>query len=230
MVEFSTSFEDAWQEFQALDSPRLAGESMEGDWSHGRAQMLVFLIRIEDPAVQEYAEGVLERLAGIPGIEPYPRESWHITVKGAGFQVIKRTRQDDVLRQDVSRLGREAGALLASHPAYTAQIGPPNGFPDALFLEIHDAGATREMNTTLAESLDGVVPYPVDGVHFLPHLSIARFTSNEGLDQLKTTLAELRAEAPGPEFPIRRVEFAKVWLSEQEPDFETLASFPLAAS
>ena len=230
MVELSTSFDDAWERFQALESLQLAGETMEGDWSHGRAQMLVFLIRIEDSAVREYAEGVLDRLTDIPGIEPYPQEYWHITVKGAGFQVIKRARQDDVLRQDVGGLGREAGGLLATLPAYAANIGLPNGFPEALFLEVRDDGATREMNTMLAENLAGVVPYPIDGATFLPHMSIARFTSSEGLDQLKATLAELRAEESGPDFPIRRVEFVKAWLSEQTPDFETLASYPLAAS
>ncbi len=230
MVELSTSFEAAWERFQALDSLRLAGETMESELSYGRAQMLVFLIRIEDPAVREYAEGVLDRLAGIPGIEPYPSEYWHITVKGAGFQVIKRMRADDVLREHVGRLGRDAGALLSTLPAYAAQIGLPNGFPEVIFLEIREDGATREMNTTLAERLDGMVTYAIDGANFLPHMSIARFTSNEGLDQLRATLAELRDEAPGPKFSIRRVEFVKAWLSEETPDFETLASYPLAAS
>ena len=98
-----------------------------------------------------------------------------------------------------------------------------------LYLELRDEGATREMNTVLAEGLESVAPNPFDGANFLPHMSIARFTSSEGLDQLKDTLAELRAAEPGPEFPIRRVEFVKAWLSEETPDFDTLASYPLAA-
>jgi 2'-5' RNA ligase len=230
MVEFSTSFEAAWEQFQALGSLRLAGETTDADLSHGRAPMLAFLIRIEDRAVREYAEAVLDRLADIPGIEPHPPEFWHITVKAAGFQVIKRVREDDVLRQDVGRLGKEAVALLATHPAYDAQIGPPNGFPDVIFLEVRDDGATRALNRALAEGLDGVAAYPTDGPSFLPHMTIARFTSSEGLDQLRAALTELRAGAPGPRFPIRRVEFVKAWLSEETPDIETLASYPLAAS
>ena len=230
MVDLSTSFEDAWERFQALDSLRLASDTMESEWSRGRAQMLVFLIRIEDPAVREHALGILDRLANIPGVEPYPQAYWHITVKAAGFQVIKRTREDDVLRQDVGRLGREAGSLIAERPAYDAQIGLPSGFPEVIMLEIRDDGVTRELNTKLAEDLAQVTSYPIDGTSFLPHMSIARFASNEGLDQLKATLAELRSEAPGPAFPIRRVEFVKAWLSEQTPDFETLASYQLAAS
>ncbi len=230
MVELSTSFEAAWEQFQALDASHLVDDAAKLERRHGRAQLLVFLIRIEDPAVREYAEGVLGRIADIPGVEPYPQEYWHITVKVAGFQVIKRTYDDDVLRQDVGRLGREATAMLRTTPAYAAQIGLPNAFPDALILEVRDEGVTREMNTKLAEGLAGLAPNPFDGANFLPHMSIARFTSSEGLDRLKATLAELRAEAPGPEFPIRRVEFVKAWLTEQQPDLETLASCSLAPS
>ena len=230
MAEFSSSFEDAWERFQALESLRLAGETTDWEWSRGRAQMLVFLIRIEDRAVRDYASSILERLAGIPGIEPYPPEYWHVTVKPAGFQVIKRTRDDDVLREHVGRLGKEAKSVLSALPAYEAQIGLPNGFPEVVYLELLDNGATRDLNNAIADSVAGVIRYPIDGKDFLPHISIARFTSHEGLDQLKATLAELRAEGPGPAFQIRRVDFIKAWLSEEVPEFETLASIPLAAS
>jgi 2'-5' RNA ligase len=230
MVELSTSFEAAWERFQALDSLQLAGDSVELEQSHGRAQLLAFLVRIEDSAVRRHAEGVLGRLTSIPGIEPYPPEYWHITVKLAGYQVIKRTREDDVLRQEVGRLGREAAALLGKRPAYPARIGLPNAFPDALILEVRDEAVTGQINTLLLEGLGSVASNPFDGASFLPHISIARFTSNAGLDQLKATLAELRAEGPGPEFPVRRVEFVKAWLSDETPEFETLASYPLSAS
>ena len=228
MPEFSTSFEDAWDRFQALDTLRLAQDG--GTLSQGRAQMLVFLIRIEDPAVRDYAAGIVERLADIPGIEPYPAEYWHITVKAAGFQVIKRTREDDVLREEVGRLGKDAAGVVSALPAYDAQIGLPNGFPDVVCLEIRDHGETRGLNRALASEIEMLPTYPVDGDTFLPHMSIARFTSSEGLDQLKAALAELRSEEPGPAFQIRRVDFIKAWLSEDIPEFETLAGIQLAAS
>ncbi len=192
--------------------------------------MLVFLIRMEDPSVREYAANVLERLSNIPGIEPYPEEYWHITVKAAGFQVIKRVREDDVLRKDVGSLGKEAAEVLSGQTAYEARIGLPNGFPEVVFLEVRDDGRTRDLNRALASGVEDLISYPIDGDAFLPHLSIARFTSNEGLAQLKGTLAELRGEAPGPPFQIRRVDFVKAWLSEETPEFETLASLRLAAS
>ena len=192
--------------------------------------MLVFLIRMEDPSVREYAANVLERLSNIHGVEPYPEEYWHITVKAAGFQVIKRVREDDVLRKDVGRLGKEAAQVLSGQTAYESSIGLPNGFPEVVFLEVRDDGRTRALNKALASGVEDLISYPIDGDAFLPHMSIARFTSNEGLAQLKSTMAELRSEAAGPAFQIRRVDFVKAWLSEETPEFETLASLRLAAS
>ncbi len=228
MTSIPAAFDEAWARFQQLDALLLAGDTLEYEWTRGRAQYLTFLVRLEDAAARDYVSRVQERIAGISGVEPYPDWYWHITVKGAGFQVIKRTHDDDVLRQDVPRIAGEAHKLLAQQPAFEAQLGPANGFSEVVFLEVHDGGRVRELNTLLTENLP-VPRYPIDGEIFLPHVSIARFTSNEGLAQLKETLAALRQEGPGPTFSVRRIEFVKVWLSEAVPEFDTLATYPLAA-
>jgi len=228
VTSIPAAFDEAWARFQQLDSLLLAGDTLEWQWTRGRAQYLAFLVRLEDAAARDYVSRVQERITGIPGVEPYPDWYWHITVKGAGFQVIKRTHDDDVLRQDVPRIAAQARELLARQPAFEAQFGLANGFSEVVFIEAHDGGRVRELNTLLCENLR-VPRYPIDGGIFLPHVSIARFTSNEGLAQLKETLAALRREGPGPTFSVRRVEFVKVWLSEAMPEFDTLATYALAA-
>jgi len=225
-----SAFDEAWARFQQLDALLLAGDTLEHEWTRGRAQYLAFLARLEDPAARAYVSRVQERVADIPGVELYPDWYWHITVKGGGFQVIKRTHDDDVLRQDVPRIAAQARGLLAREPAVQARFGLANGFSEVVFIEVHDGGRVRELNTLLTERLP-VPRYPIDGAGiFLPHVSIARFTSNQGLAQLKEALAALRREEPGPAFSISRIEFVKVWLSEPMPEFDTLATYPLAAA
>ena len=227
-VDVPSAFDEAWARFQRLDA-LLLGDTLEYEWTRGRAQYLAFLIRLEDPAARDYVASVQERIAGIPGVEPYPDWYWHITVKGGGFQVIKRTHDDDVLRQDVPRIAAQARTLLAREPAVEARLGHANGFSEMVFVEVQDGGRVRGLNALLTEHLP-VPRYPIDGAGvFLPHVSIARFTSNEGLAQLKETLAALRSEEPGPALTLSRVEFVKVWLSEQVPEFDTLATYALAA-
>ena len=230
MAEPAGSFDGAWASFKQRDALLLAGDTLEWEWTRGRAQYLTFLVRIEDAAARDHIARMQERIAGIPGVEPHPDWYWHITVKGAGFQVIKRTHDDDLLRQDVPRVAAKARAALTREPAFDAQLGLANGFAEVVFLEVWDGGRTRELNQHLCEALPELPRYPIDGgLLLLPHVSIARFTSNEGLAQLKQALASLRGEGPGPSFQVRRVEFVKVWLSEAMPEFDTLATYSLAA-
>lgn len=225
-IDLAAPFADAWRAFLARDSLRLVDDT--DDWAHGRAQYLTFLARIEDAAARDYAARVIERLANIPGVEAFPDWYWHITIKGAGFQVIKRMHDDDVLREHVSRLASQAKTLLGRAKAFEVQLGPANGFPEVVILEVHDNGAVRALNELLLDGIDGMARYPIDGARFLPHVSIARFTSNDGLDQLKEALAELRDEPPGPRFQVRRIELVKAWLSEDVPELDTLATYALA--
>ncbi len=227
MNDASTEFLGAWERFQALDSLLLAGDTLEAEWTRGRAQYLTFLVRIADPVSVEYLSHLTERIARIPGVETYPEEYWHITVKGAGFQVIKRTHDDEILREDVPRLAGKARALLSKEAAFEAQLGPANSFEEVVFVEVRDGGRVRELNTELMESLPELERNPFDGARFLPHVSIARFTSNEGLALLKERLASMRAEGPGPSFQVRRVEFIKAWLSEEVPEFYSIATYAL---
>ena len=227
MNDLSAFFEDAWARFQALDSLQLVGDSSEWEWTRGHAQNLAFLMRVDDATAREHLARIARRLAGIPGVEPLPDWFWHVTVKLAGFQVIKRTQEDDVLRQDVPRIAGKARAALSKEEAFQARLGLANGFASVVFIEVWDGGRFGRLNSRLLEDVPEIARYPIDGAGFLPHASIARFTSNDGLEQLKEALAELRAEGPGPSFPVRRVEFVKTWLSEEIPEFDTLSTYAL---
>jgi len=226
----ASSFDDAWAQFQRRESLRLADDTLEAEWSRGRAQYLTFLVRMDEPAVRDHLAAVVERIAGIPGIEPYPQPYWHVTVKEVGFQVIKRTRDDEVLRGDVARLAGRARAILTGQPPYRASLGLANGFAGVVFVEVIDGGEAGRLHSLLRDELSELPRAAADAPVFLPHISIARFTSNEGLPELKATLASLREEPPGPEITVQRVELVKAWLSEDAPDIETLASYTLAGT
>ena len=224
--ELFSSFDDAWRAFLRRDASGVASNDMPA-FAQGRAQFLAFIARIEDAHAREHLARVNQRVASIPGLEPFPDSYWHITIKGVGFQVIKRSHDDDIMREDVSRLASRAKGALDGVRAFDVQLGPPNAFPDAVILEAHDGGAALALNEALA-GLEGVARYPSDGEGYLPHVSIAQFTSGEGIAQLKAALTELRGEGPGPGFPVRRIELVKAWLSEDVPEFDTLATYTLA--
>jgi hypothetical protein len=226
----TAEFHAAWEAFQQTDSLTLVGDTLEGQGAHGRAQYLALVVRIEDRPVVQYLSDIGARIRTIPGVQMYPGWYLHMTVKGVGFQVIKRTHDDDILRQDLPRLVIRAKDLITEQVAFHAQLGQINAFTEVVFVEVHDAGRVRALNTLLLNQLRGVARYPFDGASFLPHISIARFTSSEGLLELKKALATLREEPlAAPTLAVRRIEFIKAWLVEPIPEFETLATYALAA-
>jgi 2'-5' RNA ligase len=230
-VSDADPFAPSWQSFLALDELLIAGD--HDAWSRGRAQYLTFLVRIEDAAARDYIAGAIEAIADIQGVEPFPDWSWHITVKGAGFQVIKRTLDDDILREDVPRISGKARALLTKHEAFDARIGPINCFSEGPIIEVHDGGRITRLNTELLESMSGpeLERGPYDGAEFLPHITIARFTSNDALARMKERLTSMR-ERPeaGPTMQVRRIDFVKAWLSEEVPEFDNIATYALRAT
>jgi len=225
----AASFDGAWARFQSRDALIL-----DGDWparARGRAQQLAFTVRVEDPAARGHLAGISERLAGIPGVDLIADSSWHVTIKGAGFQVIKRVHEDDVLRKGVSHIADSARSIIMEESAFDVQLGLANAFADVAIVEVRDNGRLRRLNTRLVDGMPELHRYPIDGDGYLPHVSVASFSSNAGLDLLKVRLAELRSEAAGPSFPIRRLEFVKAWWIEgRPPEFDLLASYPLSSA
>ncbi|HEY5626144.1 MAG TPA: 2'-5' RNA ligase family protein [Dehalococcoidia bacterium] len=227
-MELSADFDSAWRRFQGAESLRLLESTLEWEWTRGRTDFFAFLIAMTDEAVREYASRTIEKLAGIPGVDPYPERYWHSTIKGVAFLAEEPSGDDEVSLADVERLSEAVRPMLESQPAFEVTVGPVNAFAEVVFLEAHDGGATRRLNSCLMEAAPELPRYPVDGEMFLPHVSIARFSSNEGLGQLKETLAGLRETAePGPAFTATEALLIRAHLAREAPTFDLVAQYPL---
>ena len=220
-------FDAAWADFQALDSLRLVAETLEAEWSRGRDMYLAFLVPIVDASVSAHLRKLVRAVEDTPGVEPYPEDYWHMTIKGIGFENENAASPDNVLTSSVRLVAETAGAVFAQQPPFEAQIGLAAAFPEVIFAEVWDALPVRVLNERVLEAIPSLVRYPFDGPHFLPHVSIARFTSNDGLSQLKETAARLRDEGPGPAFSVDEVRLVRAHLSERAPTLETIETYRL---
>lgn len=229
VTEIAGDFAEAWRRFERLESLVLSTETLEAEWTRGRTSYAALLVRITDSGVRQEIERTLRALEGIPGVDAYPEAYWHVTVKGLGFVVEAPTREDELSPGRLVSLAEEARPLLESTAAFEAVAGPAAGFTEVVILEVHDAGAVRALNTRLLETLPGVLRTPVDGTVFLPHISIARYSSQEGLGELRETLARLRAEpATGAPFEVAEVQLIVAHLGVGAPTFEVVETFRLA--
>lgn len=220
-------FDGAWGRFQVLEHLILGPETLESAWAHGRDRYAALLIPVDDPPTVAHIQGILDRIAGIPGVEPYPEPYWHITIKGIGFICDTAAGPDEVSEAQMDSVSDQIGEVLAARPSFEVQAGRVNGFPEVVFIEVWDAGVVRELNMRLLENVPGIIRQPVDGRVFLPHISIARFASDEGLPQLKTVLAELRETPPGPTFTVSYIDLICAHLSAGPPTLERLRRYSL---
>jgi 2'-5' RNA ligase len=227
MAGQTPSFAQTWARFQALDSLLLLPDTLESAWTRGRTHYLAFLVPIEDAAARRHIAMVADRIRAIPGVDPYPESYWHITIKGIGFEVAAPSSSDELPPATAELMASAARSILAPQPGFQVELGLPNGFPEVVFLEVLDRGRIRSLNTLLLEGVPGILRYPIDGPVFLPHVSVARFSSNEGVARLKAALAALRDEGPGPSFAVRHVQLIKARLSEEAPTFQVLADYVL---
>jgi len=231
MTERSSTFQEAWNRFREAETLRLLQETLEWEWTRGRKEYAAFLVEIEDPGARAHIAGVIDRIKDIPGVDPYPDTYWHITVKGLGFVVDEPRQADELSPRQVAHLGAQARQVIEDAGPFSVTIGPVSGFPEVVMLEVHDDGAVAAMNAGLTRTLTEAPVYGVDGGTFLPHISIARFSSRLGLDQLKQTLMALRDEqAAGPSFIVGEVRLIQAHLAEAAPTFDTLASYKLRDS
>jgi 2'-5' RNA ligase len=222
-------FDSAWAQFQTLGSLRLVPDTLESEWRQGRDTYLAFLTPVSDPAALSHLRAVVQELEGIPGVEPYPEGYWHITLKGIGFEGSGPAHPEIVSASELGTIADAARLVFADQPVFSVSIGLANAFPEVVFAEVCAGLPIRDLNSRLLEAIPGLVRYPFDGPNFLPHISLARFTSNDGLAQLKETISRLRDGAAGPAFPVREVHFIRARLSEQVPTFENIESYPLTA-
>lgn len=231
MQKLSADFDSAWRRFQETESLRLLETTLEWEWTRGRTDFFAFLIAVSDEAVREYASRMIEEIADIPGVDPYPERYWHVTVKGVAFLAEEPSGEDEVSPAEIERLAEAVRPALESSATggpFEVTVGPVNGFAEVVLLEAHDGGAVRRLNACLMEAAPELPRYAVDGEMFLPHVSIARFSSNEGLAQLKETLARLReTAAPGPAFTATEVQLIRAHLAREAPTFDLVAAYPL---
>jgi 2'-5' RNA ligase len=228
VTDHAPEFAAAWEQFQASTSVRLLDETLEWEWTRGRTDYAAFLVPVSDSDVHAHIAATLEALSGIAGVEPYPEDYWHATIKGVGFLVGEAKRQDEVTPEDVRRMAEDARKLLERQAPFQATLGRVNAFAEVVFIEVLDGGTIRKLNQRLLDGVAGIQRQPVDGAGYLPHISIARFSSDEGLVELKRRLAVLRDDATdGPTFTVRDVLLIQAHLSSEAPTFETLAAYPL---
>lgn len=212
------SFDEAWDWFAGGGELVPMSESRQR-FLGGRAQFLAFQAPVGEMPVADEIVALQDELEAAPGLQLMPRDMLHVSIRGVGFQVITKVRPDDVLRQDVAKIGEGAAKLLRDEPPVHARAGPLNVFPDALILQVEDSGALARLRS----HLDAVgVPdaFTEDAAHYLPHITVATYVDPEPAARVLREMLPALRERPPIDLAIRRVELSRWWFTGEDPEEE----------
>lgn len=224
---FST-FDEAWRWF--LDGGELVPLAEQRErFTRGRAQFLSFEAPLAGSSVADEAAALQDELAGVPEVTPWPLELLHISVRGVGWQVIEKSRPDEVLRQEVGSIAERAARSLRGLGPFGIVAGPVNVFPDALILEVHEASGLAEARRRLEEAA-GADALGHAGATYLPHVTLGTFREGAATPALRQMLALLR-DRPPVRVELRRLELARYWFTgldpADDPERDTVRSYVL---
>jgi 2'-5' RNA ligase len=137
------------------------------EWHHGRETYAVWVLQMENQAIQEKFKAAREHLSSYL-LEPYHRQP-HITLFVCGFLVDESQYNDDFTQ---AQLGAQMQALeKAKIQPFEIAIGGLNSFASAPFLEVHDPeGGIAHLREILASGAREFRTAP-----YTPHLTVGLY-------------------------------------------------------
>jgi 2'-5' RNA ligase len=217
-------FADVWGERSRLQ-PEIMNDWVDNDWARGRNQFLTFLIRIRDEKLIGKIIEIQDKLSTIPCIDPFPRDYFHVTVKGCGFSVESEIYEDDILIGNLQKIVSQAKEILQAFHKFDALLPKLNIFSEVVLIEVHDEGKIGELNKGL-QAIPEIKKMKFDYPNLLPHISIAQFQNDQELYRLISYLEKLRETEFG-ELTVNYIELVNAHLSGRYPTLKTIHAFRL---
>ena len=217
-------FADVWKERNRIQ-PEITNDWADNDWAKGRSQFLTFLIRISDEKLIMRINEIQDRLSTIPCFDPFPKDYFHITVKGCGFLAKSEENEDDILIENLQKIVSQAKEVLQTFYKFNAVLSKLNIFSEVVLVEVHGKGKIGELNKEL-QAIPEIKKMKFDYPNLLPHISIAHFRNNQEFTRLISYLEKLRETEFG-ELTVSYVELVNVHLSGKYPILKTIHAFRL---
>ncbi len=201
------------------------GEWTKREWARGRNEYLTFLIKIDSEEIVERIRDVQKKLSIASCIDPFPREYFHISVKGGGFLVGTRKSSDEINRENVAKIMSQACKTLEDVKPFRVWLKRLNIFSDVVFVEVHDS-TIKKMHKLLKERINFLGSFRYEGDSFIPHLSICGFKNEKEFGKLLKILEKLRNTSFGV-FEVDSLDLVVAHLNHKYPILETIHVYPL---
>jgi RNA 2',3'-cyclic 3'-phosphodiesterase len=218
-------YEEVWQRFVAGRRLEFGGH-MDPEWQDGHAFSASLMVPVDASRLRERLEPLRDALRPFPFVSLHPDHFMHLTVALLGFVVDEPAEENEVSRERLAGIERDARRVLAGFPAFGAGLANLNAFPGAAFVEVHDGGRLERLRDVLSEGCGIRKPSGP------PHLTVAYFHAPNGArapEELVRKIGEYRNWQVG-EVEVRSVEMSSLDLRSDYPEPNILAKMPLAGT
>ena len=183
--------ERIWQEFRRhpavlVYEPRLARIP-------GVVAMLTIQASVTDRSLRARLRRVVNELKNVACLEPFPDDHLHMTVVPPVLLTTGERRPPLLLPDGFENqaLGPTREALRGYGP-FEVRVQGLNVFRDVLVAIAYDGGHSVEIRRRLAEVVPELPDKYWNVLPALPHISLAQFTSAEGVTRLRDAVASLK--------------------------------------
>jgi 2'-5' RNA ligase len=182
---------------------------------------LVFLVDITDEIPSQF-EPMTVALEEFDCLNAWPLEYRHITVKVVGTI---GTSESELAPADEQRFIDAGHSVFNEINSFTVTFPRLNLFPSVVYAEVAGDGLFAALNSRVCD-IPGMPVYDRDGDGFIPHMSLARFTQEEGYESVIAFLERSRHLETDP-VEISTIQLCALDPTEWYPSFETIETFNL---
>lgn len=224
-VGLNNAFAKIWRLRKNIRPVVHEGEWTKREWARGRSEYLTFLIKINNEEIVERIRKVQKKLSVASCIDPFPKEYFHISVKGGGFLVRTKKFNDEINKKNVAKIMSQAGKTLKNIKTFRIWLKGLNIFSDVVFVEVYN-NTIKKMHKLLKERVGFLGSFRYEGDSFIPHLSICGFKNEKEFGKLLKILEKLRNTSFGI-FEVDSLDLVVAHLNHKYPTLETIHAYPL---
>ena len=220
--EQDAAYRRLWQTFRTFR--RVADGRHDGPGWRGRSGVFAAcLLRVPVSALHPDLDRLRADLAAVPILRLHPDHFLHVMLQELGFLVDEPQRRDEISPARLVEFAANAAGPVAELRPFPVTLGGANSFQDAVFLDVRDGGGLAPLHARLHE-FAAVKSAP--RFAYLPHATVAHYTTDAPIGRLPALLADWRDHRFG-RFLAAQVEVVTIAVDEPYPPMVTRATLPL---
>jgi 2'-5' RNA ligase len=220
--EQAAAYRRIWQAFRQYQ--RLAdGRHDTPEWRSHEGVFAACIVRVPAKALQPGLDELRDALQRYDFVRLHPDRFLHVMLQELGFVRDRPVARDEIGADRLHEFATAAAATVSAAPSFDIRLGGANAFQDAVFLDVHDRGACARLHARLHEL---ATIRTTSRFAYLPHATIAHFTTDAPLGNLPAVIARWRDWRFGT-IIVNEIEIVTLRVDDAYPELEPYAVIPL---